>query len=58
MTALDNLRRCPHCKSADIYKVSHGPKGGFGLEWMCFQCGARFNEPWVASAVKPSGEAA
>lgn len=41
MTALDDLKRCPKCRSADIVHV---------LSW--FQCGScrnKFDVPWIAS---------
>ncbi len=44
MSALDDLQRCPECRSADILPTNYTPK------WRCMACGAFFDKPWIASA--------
>ncbi len=42
--SLDDLKRCPHCRSADIM-----PWNLSGLKWKCIQCDDWFAQPFIYS---------
>ncbi len=45
MSVLDDLKRCPTCRSADILDYT--------TSFSCVQCKTQFDRPWIASRDEP-----